>query len=105
MPASPRGYTVLTSTSDINGSGRQHSQAVWHGQPGRVAPRGYRGAIELPMRCSRASALPGRPRAVEGHSMVTNVDRCRQLGSRSGSRQIRRPQVTAADDQLWLCSS
>src|SRR4051794_5473560 len=30
------------------------------------------------------SALPGRPRAVEGRSMVTNVDRCRQLSSRPG---------------------
>lgn len=32
----------------------------------------------------RTSALPGRPRAVEGRSTLTNVDRCRQLGSRSG---------------------
>lgn len=58
--------------------------------------------IELLSACSRASTLPGRPGAVEGRSMVTNVDNCRQLSSRSGPCPITWPQVTAADDQLWL---
>lgn len=95
----------MTSNADINGNEQPQLSTVAYvpGACGKAPP--CRGWIELLMRCSRTSVLPGRPRAVEGHSLVTNVDRCRQLGSRSGSRSIRRPQVTAADDQLWLCSS
>jgi len=33
---------------------------------------------------------------------MTNADNCRQFSSSSEHWSIRWPQVTAADDQLWL---
>jgi hypothetical protein len=51
------------------------------------------------MRCSRTSALPGRGRALNGDQR-RQVPTARQQVRTS---TIRRPQVTATDDQLWLC--
>ncbi len=51
----------------------QTTTGTWSGQEEQSAAR-----------CSHTSALPGRPGAGEGRSAMSNVDTCRQFGSRSG---------------------
>lgn len=72
----------LTSAADINDGGQRWKWT--YGDPltrqarGRSPQAEISPAVELPMRCSRMSALPGRSGAVKGRSMATTVD------SRSG---------------------
>jgi hypothetical protein len=47
VSASALGGPVLTSTSDVNGAGRQRSQAARHGQRGQATPRQCHAVIEL----------------------------------------------------------